>query len=108
MELMTITEAADYIGITRQAVHAAIKKNRLNANKTKHSFWTVTKEDIKNYYNDLYIRPNRCQNEEVSVKEAAKLMGVPLQRAYYLIKLGLIKAEKRKGEIFVQRNSLIC
>lgn len=107
MDLMTITEAAEYMGVTRQAIHLAIKKKKLKAEKSPDFMWTLSVENLRNYFDNLYVRTNRCKPEEVTAKHAADILKVSLMRIYYLMKIGQIKYEKRKGEIFIQRNSLM-
>lgn len=107
MQLFSISDAAEFYRVTRQSIHAAIVKNRIKAHKTHKNHWIICEEDLNEYYNNLYMRENRCKDGEITAKQASDLIRVPLHRIYYLMRKGFIEYEKRKGEIFIQRKSLI-
>lgn len=107
MNLYTITEAAEYLSMTRQAIFLAIRQKRLKAEKNG-KLWFMTKEDIIDYLNAKYVRPNRCKAGEVTIREASELLCLDTQRIYYLVYCNAVKWEKRNGMIFIQRKSLVC
>lgn len=107
MKFYTITLAAIELGVTRQAIHVAIKEGRLRAEKRKH-VWYISEKNLKDFWNMRYVRPNRCKEGEVTVEQASQLLNEVKQRIYYLLYNTNIKYEKRNGMIFIQRNSLVC
>lgn len=75
-DLYTISEAADFLGVTRAAVWVAVKTKRINAFKVpyKHTERWVMKEQDLVYYNDhKYERRFLDRHKgEISLSEAAK------------------------------------
>jgi hypothetical protein len=107
MELYTLTEIAYMMDMTRQAVFVAIKKGKLKAKKIG-PHWYMTLQNLRDYLDSKYVRPNRCKPGEVTVEEACRLLGLGRQRLYYLIYRDRFTYEKRDGMIFLQRKSLMC
>jgi excisionase family DNA binding protein len=113
-EYLTLTEAAEYSHVTRQAVYVAIRKGKLQARK-KGRKWLMTKEEIDAYRAIKYDPDRRrYQGQEVfdfekgyfSVTHVSKIISASLgrpygrQRVYYLIRSGELKAA-RKGHAWV-------
>lgn len=107
-ENLTITEAAQKQNVTRQAIYAAIKHGRLNANKQTHK-WFITEDDLRKYNDTKYSREfSSCDGELIfnkdkglySVSQIAEKFNVPIQRVYYTCRQGDLKTY-RKGAAWV-------
>jgi len=102
-DYVTITETAESNGITRQAVYLSIKNGRLKAEKVGVQ-WLMHKDDVKHYRENRYSRKEskRSTGEllhdpskgEYSVHQLSKMSGTSIQRIYYLIREGFLKAER--------------
>lgn len=106
--LVTITKAAEIHKVTRQAIYVAIKLNKLKAYK-KTSRWMINLDDLDNYRDQRYSRTKSLHNGELifskekglfSVNQVANLLKVPVQKIYYAMRIGLLKAS-RKGAAWV-------
>lgn len=103
--ILSITKAAQVLGVTRQAAYIAMKNGRIPATKCPNTKkWLVTVEDVLSYKQNKYSRDLSKHNGELifdkskgfhSVGEAAKVLGVPAQKIYYAVRLGLLKSHRR-------------
>jgi excisionase family DNA binding protein len=111
MEKLTITEAAERQGVTRQAVYVAVKAGRLKASKptAETRKWMIVLGDLEEYTKNKYSRANSKYKGELtfdrskgeySVSQAAEFLGVPAQKVYYATRIGILKAN-RKGAAWV-------
>jgi excisionase family DNA binding protein len=107
-KIISIAEAADINGVTRQAIYVAIKLNKLKACK-ETSRWTINRDDLEEYRQSKYCRTkSRFDGELIfdqdkgyySVNQIAKMLGVPAQHIYYATRSGYLKAT-RKGAAWV-------
>lgn len=107
-KVISIAEAADINGVTRQAIYVAIKLNKLKACK-ETSRWTIHRDDLEEYRQGKYCRTKSRFNGELvfdqnkgffSVNQIAKMLGVPAQHIYYATRSGYLKAT-RKGAAWV-------
>jgi len=107
-EYVSITEAAEINNVTRQAIYVAIKLNKLKASK-ETSRWTIHVNDLAAYRNQKYSRAKSTYEGELlfdnnkgyySVKQAAEMLGVPVQKIYYSTRVGRLQAH-RKGSAWV-------
>jgi excisionase family DNA binding protein len=107
-KVISIAEAADINGVTRQAIYVAIKLNKLKACK-ETSRWTINLDDLEEYREGKYCRTKSRHNGELvfdhdkgfySVSQIAKVLGVPAQHIYYATRSGYLKAT-RKGAAWV-------
>lgn len=107
-KFVSITEAAEINNVTRQAIYVAIKLNKLKARK-ESSRWTIHLDDLEEYRQQKYSRTKSMYQGELlfdnekgfySVKQAAEILGVPVQKIYYATRIGRLKAH-RKGSAWV-------
>lgn len=95
VETYTITKASFYLGVTRQAVYIAIKYKKLKATMI-NGHWIITLKELEEWNINKYNRNLRISNgmrlfnekTTFSVSQAAKLLSVPEQRIYYLLRTG--------------------
>lgn len=108
VKYVSITEAAERNNVTRQAIYVAIKLKKLRARK-ETSRWTIHVDDLEEYRRLKYSRTKSTFNGELlfdnnkgyfSVKQAAEMLGVPVQKIYYATRIGRMKAH-RKGSAWV-------
>lgn len=110
-EFFTLQEAANYMHIKRQAVYAALKKGRLTSKRVNRNH-VFTRKQLDEYRADKFNRENRLVDGEkvydfekglLSVNHVAKTISAmlrrpyALQRIYYLIHIGELKAYKKGG-----------
>ena len=108
-EMLTLTEAADYAHVTRQAIYTALRKRGLKAQKVGNR-WLLLKADIDDYRGNKYNRDKRIINGqlvfdmekgEFSVMQVLKVMSAALgypfriQRLYYLLRSGQLPSFKK-------------
>lgn len=107
-KVVSITEAAKINNVTRQAIYVAIKQKKLKAHKDA-TRWLIHLEDLEEYRKNKYSRAKSMYDGELlfdnkagyySVKQVAKMLGVPAQKIYYATRIGLLKAS-RKGAAWV-------
>ena len=105
-DLLTITEAAEYSRVSRQAVYVALKDKRLLGFQRKNK-WFVRRADLDYYRSQKYIGDNRknagkkifnLEEGRYSVHQVAKFMAAGLgrpytmNRVYFLLMKGRLKA----------------
>jgi len=113
-EFNSLSQAARYCHVKRQAIYLAIKKKKLNATKI-NGRWLIILRDLEEYRKNKYNRDLRKVNGEMvynlekghySVTQVAKVisdqMGIKYsrQRIYFLIRSGQLKAF-RKGTAWI-------
>ena len=107
-KIVSITEAARINGVTRQAIYVAIKQKKLKATKDA-TRWKIHIDDLEDYRRQKYSRTKSMYAGELlfdnnkgfySVRQAADILGVPVQKIYYATRIGLLKAS-RKGAAWV-------
>lgn len=105
---VSIVEAARLNGVTRQAIYLAIKQRKLKAYKNPVR-WMIDLVDLEAYRKQRYSRAKSMHEGELvfnpekgfySVNQVARALGVPVQKIYYAVRIGLLKAE-RKGSAWV-------
>jgi excisionase family DNA binding protein len=105
--LLSVKQAAGILNIGTQAVRAAISNGRLKA-KNINGKIRLSPKDVKDYENIRWNRDYRYDDDEISIKNAAKVLNVPEQRLYYLIRRGDIKIHyKQKKIIAIKKKDLI-
>lgn len=109
---VSIAEAAEINQVTRQAIYVAIKLNKLKASKETNR-WTIHLDDLEQYKKERYSRAKSRYNGELiydpvkgfySIGQVAKMLGVPVQKIYYLTRIKRLKAQ-RKGTAWVIHES---
>ncbi len=107
-QYVSITEAAQINGVTRQAIYVAIKQNKLKAVK-ETTRWRIHLKDLEEYRANKYSRAKSTFEGELlfdneqgyySVNQCARMLGVPAQKIYYATRIGALKAS-RKGSAWV-------
>lgn len=107
----SLKEAAEYMHVERQAVYAAIKKGKLKTTRIGKRH-LILKADVMEYQASKYNRDFRMYEGEklfdiakghLSVNHVAKTIAAALkqpydiQKIYYLIRSGQLKAAKKAG-----------
>jgi excisionase family DNA binding protein len=107
-KILSITEAADRNGVTRQAIYVAIKLKKLRATKTANR-WQIKTSDLEEYRQNKYSRTKSLFDGQLlfdpnkgyhSVNQVARILNVPAQKIYYATRVGQLKAH-RKGAAWV-------
>lgn len=107
-KVLSITEAAERNGVTRQAIYVAIKLKKLKASKQANR-WQINTTDLEEYRSNKYSRTKSMFDGELlfdpnkgyfSVNQVAKMLGVPAQKIYYATRVGQLQAH-RKGAAWV-------
>ena len=112
---VSVSEAAKIKNVTRQAIYAAIKLNKLRAYR-QNDHWKVFMADLNDYDEKKYSREHHSLHEGkpiydekrglISVDKASKLIEVPRQKLYYAIRANKLKAEKKNAAWVVQISEL--
>lgn len=106
---LTTNQAAEVLGITRQAIYWAIKNKKLKAQKPLYHQLIITLEDVEAYRKNMYCRDySRFKGEllydvskgEYSLRKAAEYLGLGYNKLYHLTKTGKIQAN-RKGAAWI-------
>ncbi|HXF90940.1 MAG TPA: helix-turn-helix domain-containing protein [Candidatus Nitrosotenuis sp.] len=112
--ILSITDAARCLNVTRQAIHVAIRQKKLRASKEGYQ-WRIDLKDLQQYEfmrwsRDLSIydgRPLYDKSEgEYSVKQAAEKLGMPFQHVYYAARLGRIKSFRKGNAIVIKEQDI--
>lgn len=107
-EFISITEAAERSGVSRQAVYVAIQNDKLPAIK-QTTRWVIALKDLEEYRKNKYSRKKSTYNGELlfdndkgyySINQVAEMLDVKPQKIYYATRAGLIKGS-RKGAAWV-------
>ncbi len=91
-EFYSIKELSEFLGVSRQAIHVAIRKKKLYATK-KGKAWTISCVDADFYrHNRFNHELRRMKNGHMlfdqsknfySIRQAAKFTGIPIGAIYY-------------------------
>jgi excisionase family DNA binding protein len=121
-ELLTLTEAAKYAHVTRQAIYKALRERGLKAQKIDNR-WLLRKGDIDEYRGNKYNRDMRMVNGqlifdmvkgEFSVMQVCKVISAtlgrpfPPQRLYYLLRSGQIKSFKKGSAWIIKKEDAVA
>jgi len=105
-ELINSHDASIYFGVTKQALHIAVKKGRLNTTIKNGKFY-FTKDDLDKYKKEKYckkfskFRGNPLlESDEFTVLDISKKIGKPLQHIYYIIRKKYLQ-HRRKGAAYI-------
>lgn len=109
--LLTTGEAAEYLGISRQAIHIATNSKRLAF--SRKSVWSkgwkyFNKEDLDSYRANKYNRvittiingEKVFQGDNMTLGNAAKYLNITYDNMYYLLTSGKVRY-RRKGHCYV-------
>lgn len=111
---LAITEAATINGVSRQAIYIAIKKRKLKAHKD-NSRWEITPEDLETYRQEKYSRSHSLFEGKLlfdksqglySVRDVAKKLNIPVQKVYYSIRAGLMKATQKRSAWVIHEDEI--
>ena len=101
--LISITEAAEKAGITRQAVYVAVKQGKIAATMRMNR-WFIREDDFMLYLKFKYDRKKSTYNgklifgnDRFSPKMAADILNVPVQQIYYAIRMGRLNIIEKTG-----------
>jgi Helix-turn-helix domain len=113
---VSVKEAARLKRVTREAIYLAIRLGRLKAccdgRRMKVSILDLNDYDASRWD---HLRHSRFKEEKlldkkngyVSINDAAKAIRVPMQKLYYAIRSGKIKATKRNSAWMVHVEDLL-
>ena len=113
-DLLTITQAADESGVSRQAVYLAIKKGRLKCDDMKRPL-RISRKNVDAYNATLYSREYskhkgelRFDNSkgEYSVPQLANMLCLSSQSIYYWIRSGKLKCIKKGKSWVIHENDM--
>lgn len=109
MNLLTVYEAAERLGLSHQRVRQLIDQGRLPARKVGRD-WVILESDLESAeLDDLRKRYSTPPTPDVVlVREAAKLLGVSRQRVYEFLRSGRLDGVKANESryTFVTRDSV--
>lgn len=108
-EDLTMPQAAKYMQVSPQAVYIAIRSGKMKAYQ-KGRRWYISMEAIHEYIGKKYNRKYSVNSKgkpsfdkdkgELCTREVAERLNIPMQRAYYLIRTGILRS-RRKGGSYV-------
>lgn len=107
-EWMSVSQTAKYLKVGNQAVYQAIKLVKLKAEKIEGIF-RISKTEADAYIERRYDHRFSIykgglkfdpEKGEMSTKQVAKSLGIPVQTAYYMLRNGKLKYT-RKGYSYV-------
>jgi Helix-turn-helix domain len=102
-------DAAYYLGIGRGAVYLALQKGKFpNSKINEKKKWIIPRTDLDVYEKGKYSREKFLDRSrgEMSTREAAEALGMPVQIIYYFLREGLLKSERKHWHYVVQREHL--
>lgn len=109
---LSLAQAAEKLGLTRQAVWRAIRFNKLNSVKINGSH-NIEPIELEAYLQRKYDKRFSTYNgeplfreNEYSAKELAKFIGCDIQRIYYLSKFKKIPYTRKGAAYIFTLNSL--
>jgi hypothetical protein len=113
---VTISEASILLGISRQAIFFAIKKDRLKARKIHDGSWRIDFDSLDVYQKSKYKREcsarfngDKVYNENaLTVQQAAELLGIPVQDTYYLIRSGIMISDRKSAHHVIKREEVLA
>jgi len=106
-DLLSVKQAAGILNIGTQAVRAAIANGRLKAQYINGKV-RLLPQDVKEYEKTKWQRNHRYDEDELSIKNAAKILNVPEQRLYYLMRTDDLKFYyKQKKMIAIKKKDLL-
>lgn len=104
--LLNMEDAADYLGLTRQAISHAYRHNLLKCIK-KGKKTLFTKEFLDDYIKNKWSRLKHYGDRYISVRNAAEMLRVSRNRVYYLIYMDLIKAEAKGNLLMIEKEKFL-
>lgn len=116
-KLLTITEASNKFGLTRQAIFFCIRTKRLEAKKIK-GCWKFSVNQWNEYRKNRYNRKfstdengDKIYGKEKGVYSpsmVAEMLGVNTQRIYYLIKCKIIPFDRIGHKYLITKETIHC
>lgn len=101
MKLFKVSELADFLSISAQAIYIAIKAGKLpNAfQETREDgkcFWMIPEDDVIEYQRNKYSRDHfyNSDKNEISANAAAEFLGLTTSSIYNLIRSGYLPYRK--------------
>lgn len=119
-ELLSLTAAAQYAKVQRQALWLALEKGRLKSVGKQvvkgRQQWMFTKAAIDEYRKTKYDRQYSMINGDLkfspeknrwSVAQVSKYMSVPINRIYYLVRSGQIRCQRMGSAIVLKKEDFV-
>jgi excisionase family DNA binding protein len=114
-QYLTITEVSNKMGVTRQALYTAIKRNRLKSSKHESRKRYIHRNDLEDFLKNRYSRNFSTYNGKLlfdpskgnySIKQAAGKLNIPIQKVYYMIRSKKLKYVKHGGAYVITQKNL--
>ena len=99
MNLLTIQDSAQFLGITRQAVHFQIKNDRIKTQRLGKKV-RIAESALKKYVKSKWSRLKHFGPGEIGVREAAFRWSLTPMQVYGMIR-NKILPYKRKGSLYI-------
>jgi len=100
---MTLSQASEYMGITRQAMYVAILNGRVECKQFENGRYSIKRSALEKYKASKYDRrlTFRHNGEQilkpgsglVNTAMAANIIGIPTQALYYFVRKGALPYE---------------
>jgi excisionase family DNA binding protein len=93
MKMLNIIGAANYLGISRQAIYIAISKNKIRANRVNGKYM-ISERMLDEYDQNKYIRriTLNLKDNEFTPQEVAKKLNITKSEMYYMLRNRVIKS----------------
>jgi len=103
---LNIKEAAHFLEVSPPAIRVSIYQGRLKSSRdgVRHM---IEKDDLIHYRENRWKRTKRYGKGELSPHMAADMLGVPVQRIYYLLRVGAIPFFRKGKQIITIKESFI-
>lgn len=99
MEFISCKDAAEIAGVSRQQICSLTKFNRVEFLVKKGRLY-IEKNSLDDYIKNKYSRDEYFADDEMSIKDAAKELGVSVNKMYYLVYKGFVHY-RRIGSLYI-------
>lgn len=114
MMYLTPRQAGDYLKVSRIAIYQAIRRGTLQHTRIEGLIYTTA--NWLDYYREHYWQTDRLKKNgrklydakegTYTVKQVAEILGVPFQKIYHLIKLGVMQRRKYGEYIIINEKEI--
>ena len=107
MKMLTIQQAANHLGISRQAVYIAIAKDKIRAQKHGHKY-LVSIRMLDDYVKDKYNRrlTLNLKYNEFTPQDVARKLGIGKSAIYYMIRSGMINSRRIRSAYIISQQDI--
>lgn len=112
---VSVSEAARIKKVTRQAIYLAIREKKLAA-YLRDDKWRILRVDLDEYDKNRYCRLRSVHEGKLifdeskgnlSISQAAEMIGVDKQKLYYAARTGILKAKRTRCSWVVSMKDLM-